>query len=229
MRPAADAARRCNRAPAARQRHSPAMLRRRPVSGLTLIELLIGIALMAVLLGLAAPSFEAQIAASQLSSASNALMGSLMQARAQAIRLGRRVTVCRTNDQQQCDNDATRGWETGWLIFIDVDRAGNALAQVSATDTILTRSEAVSPMLRIRGNRAVDDFVSFSASGEARTMAGGANALGTIRVCSVSPALADNGQPHEVRARHLVLAAGGRVVKRMPDAAVTNACPAPGP
>jgi type IV fimbrial biogenesis protein FimT len=204
------------------------MLRHRPVSGLTLIELLIGIALLAVLLGLAAPGFEAQIAASQLSSASNALMGGLMQARAQAIRLGRRVTVCRTSDQQQCDNTRGRGWETGWLIFIDVDRpAGNAQAQVSATDTILARNEAVSPMLRIRGNQAVDDFVSFSASGEARTMAGSANALGTIRVCSVSPALADAGPPQDVRARDLVLAAGGRVVRRMPAAAVTINCPAP--
>ena len=73
--------------------------RARSLSGLTLIELLVGIALSAALMTLAAPSFRTQIAASQLTSATNALLGSLTQARAQAIRLGQRVTVCRSNDQ----------------------------------------------------------------------------------------------------------------------------------
>lgn len=195
------------------------MLRHRPASGLTLIELLIGIALLAVLLGLAAPSFQAQIAASQLTSATNALLGSLMQARAQAIRLGKRVTVCRTHDQQQCDNNAARGWESGWLVFIDIDRAGNANAFVSPADTILSRNEALPPALRVRGNQQVDDFISFGASGEARTMAGGNNPLGTIRVCSQSGALADTD-----RERQLVLSAGGRIVNRPSPAAVAANC-----
>ena len=144
-----------------------------------------------MLLGLAAPSFQAQIAASQLTSATNALLGSLMQARAQAIRLGKRVTVCRTQDQQQCDTDASRGWESGWLVFVDLDRAGNNDAFVSPTDTVLSRNEALPPALRVRGNAQVDNFISFGASGEARTMSGGNNPLGTIRVCSQSGALAD--------------------------------------
>jgi type IV fimbrial biogenesis protein FimT len=195
------------------------MLRHRPASGLTLIELLIGIALLAVLLGLAAPSFQAQIAASQLTSATHALLGSLMQARAQAIRLGKRVTVCRTHDQQQCDNNAARGWESGWLVFVDIDRAGNTDAFVSPTDTVLTRNEALPPALRVRGNAQVDNFISFGATGEARTMAGGNNPLGTIRVCSQSSALADAD-----RERNLVLAAGGRIADRPSPAAVGANC-----
>lgn len=206
--------------------HSRGMLRPRALasSGLTLVELLIGIALLAVLMGLAVPSFQAQVASSQLTSATNALLGSLMQARAQAIRLGRRVTVCRTNDQSQCDTDTTRGWETGWLIFIDADRtvpAGTSGAQVSATDTILGRSEPLPPALRAVGNNPVSQYISFAASGEARTMGSGL-LLGTIRICTGSAALADAS-----RARELVLSAGGRIVSSPTPAGVAPTCPAP--
>lgn len=194
--------------------------RRAPSSGLTLVELMIGIAMLAVLLALAVPSFQAQIAGSQLTSASEALMGSLMQARAQAIRLGRRVTTCRSADLQQCDTDASRGWETGWLTFIDTDRTGNE-AELSASDTLLARSEPLPASLRIRGNRAVSQYISFGASGEARTLSGGSNPLGTLQVCSTSAAL-----PDAQRATDLVLSSGGRVVNR-PAGSVTAQCPAP--
>lgn len=197
------------------------MPRRRPPSGLTLIELLIGIALLAVLMALAAPSFQAQLAESQLTSATNALLGSLMQARAQAIRLGRRVTLCRSFDQQQCDTDALRGWETGWLMFIDGDRAGSNDAQLSPTDILLARSEPLPASLRVRGNSFVDQYISFAASGEARQLSGSFIPTGTIQVCSTSASLADAR-----RATHLVLSVGGRVVSR-PAASASVACPGP--
>jgi hypothetical protein len=71
----------------------------------------------------------------------------------------------------------------------------------------------------VRGNAQVDNFISFGASGEARTMAGGNNPLGTIRVCSLSGALADTD-----RERQLVLAAGGRIVNRPSPAPVNVTC-----
>lgn len=198
------------------------MSRRHALCGLTLVELLVGVALLAILLALAAPSFQAQLAAAQLTSATNALMGSLLQARAQAIRVGQRVTVCRSVDLQQCDTDKTHGWDSGWLIFIDVDRTVTNQAEVSASDTILTRSEALPPLLRVRGNAQVDDYISFAASGEARTLSGGSNPLGTIRVCSTSAQLPDTR-----RSRDLILSAGGRVVVETPAAGTTSSCPAP--
>ncbi len=200
------------------------MPRRRALalSGLTLIELLVGIALLAIVMALAAPGFEAQVATSQLSSASNALMGSLMEARSQAMRLGRRVTVCRSRNLQQCDTGIARGWESGWLTFIDDQRAGDVQARVSAGDTILHRSEPLPRALRVHGNGQLTQYISFAANGEARTMSGGVLPLGTIRVCHVSRALDDRR-----RARDLVLAAAGRVVSRLPAASVNAACPAP--
>ncbi|MEY2619330.1 MAG: hypothetical protein RL522_2332 [Pseudomonadota bacterium] len=199
------------------------MLRRRALSGLTLVELLTGIALLAILLALAAPSFQAQIAASQLTSASNALLGSLMQARAQAMRMGQRVTVCRSADQQQCDTQATRGWEAGWLVFIDANRTSSTGdAEVSAGDTVLARSESLPPSLRVAGNRQVNQYLSFAAGGEARTLTGGTNPLGTIRVCSTSAALAD-----QRRAVEIVLSSGGRLVSRPTASPVDANCPAP--
>ena len=191
-------------------------------SGITLVELLIGVVLLAVLLGLAAPSFQSQLAASQLTSATQALLGSLLQARAQAIRLGQRVTVCRSINQQQCDTGLSSGWETGWLTFIDADRAGNSSAQVSPGDTLLARSEGLPSALRVTGNSQVSQFISFGATGEARFMGGGTTVLGTIRVCSTSPALKD-----ALRARDLVLSTGGRLVSRETPAPVPATCPSP--
>lgn len=196
------------------------MPRRRAQSGLTLIELLTGLALLALLLSLAAPAFQAQVATSQLSSATQALMGSLMQARTQAIRLGRRVTVCRSNDQQQCDADPARGWDAGWLVFMDVDRTSGT-PEVSASDTLLNRSEPLPPLLRVRGNSTLAAYLSFAANGEARTISGGSHPVGRIRVCSTSPRLPDTR-----RARELILSADGRVVVETP-AGVAPGCPAP--
>lgn len=187
--------------------------------GLTLVELLIGITLLALLLGLAAPSFRTQAAASQLTSATNALRGSLVQARAQAIRLGQRVTVCRTNDQQQCDTDPQRGWETGWITFIDAERSDSTRAVISQADTVLARSEPLPSAMRVRGNNPVSDYISFGATGEARFMGGGTTVLGTISVCSTSSAL-----PDLARSRALVLASGGRIVSQLPAAPATSAC-----
>lgn len=198
------------------------MLRHHPARGLTLVELLMGLVVLAILLAIAVPSFQAQMAASQLNSATSALMGSLMQTRAQAIRLGQRVTLCRSNDQANCDNDRTRGWETGWIIFADPTHAASNEAEVSAGDTIVLRSPALPANLRVRGNVNVDDFVSFAANGQQRALGGVGLQMGTIRVCSTSGALTD-----QTRARHLILNTVGRVVSANPGQAVAINCPAP--
>ena len=66
--------------------------------GLTLIELMVTLSVLAILATLAVPSFQRQIAAARLSEASNELLLATARARTEAIRLGQRVTVCKSSN-----------------------------------------------------------------------------------------------------------------------------------
>lgn len=187
--------------------------------GVTLIELMVGIALFAILLAIAAPNFQGMTASSRLTSASNELLGSLQQARAQAIRTGARVTVCRSADGAQCDTTAGIGWNQGWIVFQDATRNGFD-AQVDVGEAIITRITSVAGGTSIVGSNPVVNYVSFAADGRPRLM-GGAVQAGSLRVCDPTDSLADNS-----RARDIVLTATGQVRVTRP-ATVANDCPSP--
>ncbi len=199
---------------------SPSLITLAGSAGLTLMEVLVALSVLAILASLATPGLKGLSASSALSSATSELISTLQLARSEAMRLGRRVTVCRSQDQQTCDTDPTRRWDSGWLVFIDTDRSGSTQAAVSAADVITTRHGPVAGTLRLLGNQTVSDFVSFSSDGRGRTMGGGMLA-GTLRVCSTSSALDDSR-----RALDLVLSANGRLITRAAGAQGAQ-CPAP--
>jgi type IV fimbrial biogenesis protein FimT len=97
----------------------------RQACGFTLVELMVVIALLAALGLYAAPAFEHWHMRERVDARSRALLGALAFARAEAVRLGARVTLCRAGDDgacsspgQQCD---AAGWSCGWLVLARVD------------------------------------------------------------------------------------------------------------
>lgn len=189
------------------------------LDGVTLIELMVGMALLAILLAVAAPNFQSMTASSRLTSSSNELLGALQQARAQAIRTGARVTVCKSTNGTQCNTTATVGWNSGWIVFQDTTRSGTN-ASVDTGEGIITRTPALTPGATIFGNTNVANYVSFAADGRPRLMGGGVQ-TGTLRVCDPGAALANNA-----RARDIVLTSTGQVSVTRP-ASVANTCPTP--
>lgn len=187
--------------------------------GVTLIELVVGIALLAILLAIAAPNFQGMTASSRLTSASNDLLGTLQQARAQAIRIGARVTVCRSTNGIQCSTAAGVGWDRGWIVFQDATR-DSFDAQVEDGEAILSHTTAIPNGTSIAGNAAVVNYVSFAADGRPRLM-GGAVQAGTLRVCTASNSLTDN-----TRARDIVLTTTGQISVTRPTG-VAEGCPTP--
>lgn len=187
--------------------------------GVTLIELMVVTTLLAVLLAIAAPNFQGMTASSRLTSTSNELLGSLQQARAQAIRTGSRVTVCRSTNGTQCDTTAGVGWDRGWIVYHDTTR-DSADAEVDAGEVIMTRIDALGTGTSIVGSNPVLNYVSFAADGRPRLMGGGIQ-TGTLRVCNPADSLTDN-----TRARDIVLTSTGQVNVTRP-ANVANNCPAP--
>lgn len=92
---------------------------RSEVAGFTLVELMITIAVAAILIALATPSFSNLIARNQLTGQSNALVGALQVARAEAVRRNARVIVCRGNAAMTaCENGGA--WAT-WVVGVDTD------------------------------------------------------------------------------------------------------------
>lgn len=186
-------------------------------TGVTLVELMITLVVLAIILAIAIPSFENTIASSRLAGVTNDLNGSLALARSEAIRRGQRVTVCNSNDGQQCA--AAGNWGSGWIVFVDTTRAGNT-ANVENNEIIIRTASAVPAGIVVNGNANVAQYVSFSSDGQARLM-NGAGQSGTLRVCSTSTSLDDNR-----RARNLPLSMAGLVTMQTVDG-VPNGCPTP--
>lgn len=189
--------------------------------GFTLVELLVTIAVAAVILAIGVPSFRGTIASNRLTSLTNDLVGTLAQARSEAIRRGVRITVCMSTNGTAC---ATVGdWSAGWIVFVDTTRAG-LTAAVDAGETVLSYTQPTPTNTVVRGGASVAQYVSFSSDGTARTLAGGAlpgGAVATLRVCETSTAL-----PDATRARDVAISSVGRVETSTP-ATVSNACAAP--
>jgi type IV fimbrial biogenesis protein FimT len=193
---------------------------RRAGAGMTLVELMVTLSLMATLLLIAIPGFRSQVASTRLTTATNELNATLTRARAESMRLGARVTVCKGDaGASTCSSSTTTGWEQGWMVFQDPTRSGS-IAAIDSGETTTFKVQPLSSDLKIQGNAPLMRYVSFAADGKAKTLSGG-DLFGTIRVCNTSSSLADNN-----RARDLILVATGRVVINTP-ASVDSTCPAP--
>lgn len=95
--------------------------------GFTLLELLVVIAIIAILAALAVPSFKNLIQSNTMSGAVNTFMADLRFARSESIRRGGAVIMCRSDDAETtatCGTGSTVGWESGWIIFHDLNNTG---------------------------------------------------------------------------------------------------------
>jgi type IV fimbrial biogenesis protein FimT len=85
--------------------------------GFTLIELMISILVLAILVGVAVPSFREAALSSRLSAYANDLLASAQLARSEAIKRNAPVTLCASEDGDECSEDV--GWEVGWIVATD--------------------------------------------------------------------------------------------------------------
>lgn len=90
--------------------------------GFTMIEMLMTIAIAAILTTIAIPSFRYITNSNRIASELNGLLGDLQLARAEAIKEGRTVTVCQSNDGATCTNSTS--WQGGWIVFSDPINVG---------------------------------------------------------------------------------------------------------
>ena len=92
--------------------------------GFTLIETLVVLAIVAILARVAYPSYQKLIRGSRLSGQSTLLLTSLYQARSEAIRRVKKVSICpsdygNSGGTPTCTTSITSAtWGNGWIVFI---------------------------------------------------------------------------------------------------------------
>ncbi len=144
--------------------------------GFTLIEILIALAIFGVLLRLGLPTYRDWIASQQLANHAHYIADTLDLARSESIKHGYRVNLCKSRDRRVCTDDG--GWEQGWLLFVDENDSG----QVDDDESVLRREGPAGNEITMRGNRPVEDYVSFTSLGHAR-LRSGALQMGTFVLC----------------------------------------------
>jgi type IV fimbrial biogenesis protein FimT len=118
--------------------------------GFTIIELLITVVVISIVLTVAIPSFQSSIEKNNVTASISEFSASLRLARTEAVKRGRVVVVCPTNNQATCSGI----WANGWLVFEDTD--GSSSYSAAADD-----------MIQIHGELDLGSIIEWSDSGSA--------------------------------------------------------------
>lgn len=88
--------------------------------GFTLLELMITLAISSILLTSGLPAMQGMLQSSLHTSHVNTFVTHLHYSRSEAVKRGRNVVMCKSEDRQSCTD--TDGWHLGWIIFTDTNK-----------------------------------------------------------------------------------------------------------
>jgi type IV fimbrial biogenesis protein FimT len=94
------------------------LLKALPSRGVTLIELLIVVALISITMMIAAPSLSNFTSKNRITSHLNTLARAISLARQSAVTMNNVVTLCRSDNQNQCSGK----WHDGMILFVDYNK-----------------------------------------------------------------------------------------------------------
>jgi type IV fimbrial biogenesis protein FimT len=121
------------------------------MSGFTLIELMITVAIIGIVAAIGVPSFLDMMSQNRSISLANELTASLNLARSEAIKRGKRVSVCKSGNVSSSSPicSSSTNWQNGWLIFVDSGTLGSfdssderlKVGQPSASNAVITTDQ----------------------------------------------------------------------------------------
>lgn len=138
--------------------------------GFSLIEMMVVIALLGIFVGIGIPSFTGMVNNNRSVALANELMVSLNSARAEAVKRGKKVSVCPSTDGSSCAG--ATAWATGWIVFVDT--AASDLTASPVVGTVLSRKTGIPVGAEFAGISSTDaavaggmTFVRFTGLGTA--------------------------------------------------------------
>ena len=157
------------------------------VDGYSLIEMLFMLFIVGVLCSTVALSFKELQIRVHIRAASEALLSDVLSARAEALRLERRVTLCAAALDPSlqpalptacASSGSSVAWHQGWLVFEDANSNG----LWDEGEPLLRQRSRINSQVSATGNTTVGSYVSFGASGRSLLL-NGAFQAGTITFC----------------------------------------------
>lgn len=133
--------------------------------GFTLIELMVTVAIIGVLLAVTAPFIGDMAKNSALRTNANQTLLSMLTARSEATKRNDTVVMCKSSNGTSCSTVATVYWESGWLLFQDLDSDNS----VDSGEEIIKVVRELPEGLELRGTAALSNRIRFFADGSANT------------------------------------------------------------
>ncbi len=159
--------------------------------GLTLTELMVTLAILAVLMAIAAPNFQSFLVRNRLVTGANSLLSAMTLARAESLKQGTRVSVCKTDDATVTNPVCSTGagnWSQGWIVFIDTSSVGGNKGIIDGADVRL-RVFAPVELGRLQAGANFFRAIVFRPNGETEGInnsGGVALGNGTFTLCAVN-------------------------------------------
>ena len=135
--------------------------------GFTLVELCVVLAVMAILATFAAPSFVAWQTRDQVDTRARALFSTLSLARAEAVRRGARVTLCRIDASRHClasgriCESGVTDWSCGWGLFVERDGVSTLLRMQPAMTSVSIAGTSTELSFTPPSGQVIGGFRSF--------------------------------------------------------------------
>jgi type IV fimbrial biogenesis protein FimT len=132
--------------------------RTRRTGGFTMIELMTSLTIIAIVGSIAIPMLTTMIRNNRLTTVSNDLLGSLMNARTEAVKRQAQVVLCAVPDATATLPVCSLSGATGWVVFQD----SNGNWALDANEAVIERRPAIDATITARSNGGV---IAFSAAG----------------------------------------------------------------
>lgn len=172
---------------------------------ISLVEVMVVLAMLGILASMAIPSFRQILITTRISVATSSLHSALNFVRAEAIKRGRPVTICRSTNVDMVlpscasgniDASINTGWGAGWIIFVDT----NGNARFDPSDHLIQVQHPLFP-------RASEGSIVSTPHRNQLTYNPTGQLFATYLRFTVNRPIGDTDESHN---RYLCIASGGR-------------------